>query len=94
MEKERGREVKYEHDRNLIKRCLGVLEKHKARGLSKAWNKWKVEVRSINMGRAEKARMREVEEKQLKANRELEEMLLKEKNDNKCRSAIQLMIDR
>jgi len=63
------------------------------RGLSKAWNKWKVEVRAINMSRAEKKRLKEIEELQTAANKKLEEQLAKEQNDNKCRSAIQLMID-
>jgi hypothetical protein len=62
ISKEKASEMKLEHDRNLVSRCLNVLEKHKVRGLSKAWNKWKVEVRAINMSRAEKGRLQKVEE--------------------------------
>jgi len=86
-------ELKFEHDRALVSRTLSILEKHKTRGLQKAINKWKIEVRSMNMGRAEKEKMKELESKQKQKDKELEAKLLKESNENKQRSAIQLMID-
>ncbi|GMH57890.1 hypothetical protein TL16_g02489 [Triparma laevis f. inornata] len=85
--------LKYESDRALVARALGILEKHKTRGLQKAINKWKIEVRSMNMGRKEKEKMKELESKQKEKDKELEAKMLKETNENKQRSAIQLMID-
>jgi len=85
--------LKQEHDRALVERTLGILEKHKTRGLQKAINKWKIEVRAMNMSRAEKARLQSIEEGQRKKDEEMEERLKKQSNENKQRSAIQLMLD-
>ncbi len=86
-------QLKREHDKQLVARCLNVLEKHKIRGLQRGWNKWKLEVRSMNMSLAEKRRMAAIEAEQKAKDDEIANKLQTQINENKQRSAIQLMID-
>ena len=61
--------------------------------MQKAINKWKIEVRAMNMSRAEKARLKGIEEEQKRKDVEMEERMKRQNNENKQRSAIQLMLD-
>jgi hypothetical protein len=90
---ESERKLKRERDRQLVAKSLGILEKHKLRGLQKGWNKWKLEVNASKMGMLEKKRLATIEEEQRKKDEQLEERLKVQANENKQRSAIQLMID-
>ena len=91
--RERSEQLKFEHDRALVGRSLSILEKHKTRGLQKAMNKWKLEVRAINMSRVEKDKVKRLEEEQRKKDEEMEDRLRREECERKQRSAIQLMLD-
>ena len=65
--------IKFQHDRELVSKSLAILEKHKTRGLQKAINKWKLEIKAGDMSRAERMRLAEMEDKQRQRDKELEE---------------------
>ena len=88
-----AKELKRERDRQLVARSLGILEKHKIRGLQKGWNKWKLEISAGKMGLLEKERLATIEEEMKKKDTLMESEMLRQISENKQRSAIQLMID-